>query len=557
MVLWFIWRGFFTPSPTSASWLVPHEKGGTFDATCQNVVYTHSMSFEILGLRIRIFCALLVGLATGTAHAITLYVDRSAVGANNGLSWNEAFVDLQDALLIAQQGDQIWIANGEYHPAPPGNEYVSFVVPTGVALYGGFAGGESLISERNISANPTILSGDLGDDDVYGSIQWSSGWNITTPNSDCIVNIPVADADTVLDGLTIQQAHSAYGSGAGARIVGGSPRIANCTFWRNLAGFAWGGGLMLQDSQATITNTRFIQNWCHLGNGGGIYIDGASQVTVIGCEFTENTCTGNASSGSGAGIETRSSLPLTVTRSRFRYNNARPFGGGSYATYGGGIHSMFSQLTVDRCTFVENSSMLGGGIHSWRSATITNSVFLRNHADPGFGGGISVFTYAPSNITIVGCTLVGNSAHDTGGIWMEETSPITARVSSCILWKNRDIEGMVSQSQIRGTGAKDSCIYNLWVSIPGEDPIDPEKFPRCFDYNPQFVSETADFHLRATSPCLDRADRAAFPVGTGQDLEGYNRFVDSVIGRPGQLFRGIPDMGCYERDPRRKNIGGL
>ncbi|UCG88236.1 MAG: hypothetical protein JSW71_06735, partial [Gemmatimonadota bacterium] len=36
-----------------------------------------------------------------------IYVDDDAPGANDGSSWTDAFRDLQDALAIAQYGDEI------------------------------------------------------------------------------------------------------------------------------------------------------------------------------------------------------------------------------------------------------------------------------------------------------------------------------------------------------------------------------------------------------------------------------------------------------------------
>ncbi len=43
-----------------------------------------------------------------------IFVDTSADGLNDGTSWQDAFVDLQDALVAADSGDEIWVAAG-YH----------------------------------------------------------------------------------------------------------------------------------------------------------------------------------------------------------------------------------------------------------------------------------------------------------------------------------------------------------------------------------------------------------------------------------------------------------
>ena len=69
---------------------------------------------------------------------------------NDGLSWPEAMT-LQAALTASGADDQIWIAAGTYTPgtvldadAPTNAEReATFTIPTGVKLYGGFAGDEA------------------------------------------------------------------------------------------------------------------------------------------------------------------------------------------------------------------------------------------------------------------------------------------------------------------------------------------------------------------------------------------------------------------------------
>ncbi len=139
----------------------------------------------------------LAGMAA-TAGATVIYVRPGATG--NGASWSNALANPQAALAIASPGDEIWVAAGTYHPAPPpasqtqGRE-VSFALKTGVSLYGGFAGTETSRAQRNWAASLTILSGDLLDND-------GPDWSNRIDNSFHVVTATNVQQCT-LDGFTI------------------------------------------------------------------------------------------------------------------------------------------------------------------------------------------------------------------------------------------------------------------------------------------------------------------------------------------------------------------
>src|SRR5690606_33093528 len=99
-----------------------------------------------------------------------IHVDADAAPGGDGASWATAFPDLQDGLAAAaalsQAGPvEVWVAEGVYRPGPAGNRAATFILRNNVALYGGFAGGETSREERDPSVNLTILSGDLAGDD--------------------------------------------------------------------------------------------------------------------------------------------------------------------------------------------------------------------------------------------------------------------------------------------------------------------------------------------------------------------------------------------------------
>lgn len=114
-----------------------------------------------------IFCFLLTPMNTsqGKPSAGVLSVKPSGSGSGDCSDWGDACT-LQTALSIASADNEIWVAKGIHQPGASTEPENSFKLKSGVALYGGFAGGETKRSQRNWQTNVTVLSGDIDDDDA-------------------------------------------------------------------------------------------------------------------------------------------------------------------------------------------------------------------------------------------------------------------------------------------------------------------------------------------------------------------------------------------------------
>ena len=106
--------------------------------------------------------------AAGSVFAANVYVDANlTTGANDGSSWANALLTLQDALARAGLGGEIRVAQGVYTPdrglgVARGDREATFRLASGLTLRGGYAGGEAPDpGARDPEVYVTVLSGDL------------------------------------------------------------------------------------------------------------------------------------------------------------------------------------------------------------------------------------------------------------------------------------------------------------------------------------------------------------------------------------------------------------
>lgn len=506
--------------------------------------------------------ALLACIAIGAepARAATIYVNASAAGTDDGTSWENAFTDLQDALGAAAPGDAIWVAAGTYTPGLGGDTGASFQLESGVALYGGFEGAstDTALAQRNPALFPTLLSGDLGFDDVYIN---PSNWNINTPNSVHVVTASGVDGTARVDGFKIIAGYATSTPGGGVYAIGGSPAFIDCVFERNLAGFSNGGGVYVADGSPNFVGCSFRENYVHLGQGGGIFAGGAGSVTIVECTFTANQVVGCSPEGMGGAVSLNTTLPSTITRSVFSGNFARNFypAGCGMQAWGGAIHNWSAALTIEACTFDGNWAHAGGAISNWAdNVLVDNCVFIRNTAYAydtgggsigGYGGAITSQSFALNSTRLVNCVFSKNTAGEGAGVtslWNHDTV-----VENCIFWGNTANGGDLKPldwSIMGNFSAAFSCVQGLLQPIPGEDPPDTAASPGCIDENPFFVNpNTPDVHLQQISPCIDAGDNVAVPPTVTVDLAGNPRYFDDPnTPDGGNGTAPIVDMGVYE-----------
>jgi hypothetical protein len=306
----------------------------------------------------------------GVAVGKTIYVDDDAVGANNGSSWFDAYIHLQDALTSALYGDEIWVGKGLYKPdqgasQTPGDRKATFQLINGMAIKGGYAGLDGTDPYvRDFVLYETVLSGDVNSDD-------GPNFANNSENSYHVVTGSFTSTTAVLEGFTITGGNANDGtsrpeddcSGGGLWNNSGSPTVRNCTFSKNSA--MYGGGLGQGFDNTVLTNCIFIGN---LGWRGGGMNNYDSHTIMRNCLFTGNSATAD----------------------------------------GGGMYNIHSSPTLINCTLTRNTAGRGGGLYDYDSSPIlTNCIFRSNSDSSGIVESSQIYEYLGSPAVANYCCIQG------------------------------------------------------------------------------------------------------------------------------------------------------
>lgn len=527
-----------------------------------------------------------------------IYVDADGDGNNNGTSWQDAYVSLQDALAASVARDVLWVASS-LHPYLPdegteltkGDRNLSFNLKSDVKLYGGFPAGGSTWDQRDPVLYPTTLSGDLNQDDLPEFVNY-------TENSIRVVAASNVNANARLDGFFVRGANGI--SGCGMRNITASPTLVSCVFEYNL-GSSTGAGLhnvndshpiitgcafrhnRAGDSGGGLTNSSgcycviesctFENNWAKWG-GGGIYNYNAA-VVIKDCQFQQNTC-----DAWGGGVHnTQSGSAVLIEDCRFIENTAKD-GGGVYNRVdaspiikgcvflnnqtttgaGGGIFANHSNVTLDRCTFVSNQSGSdAGGVYAndYSSIVLANSIFSGNSS---LDEGGAVFIRSYSQAKIHHCTFYGNRAVYGGAIdvWGNVNS---FEIVNSILWNNSASYG----SQL--AYGSNSYVSVRWVSLENgitgvqQDGTGGLFAEAVLEQNPQLNSPVGmdgvigtlddDLRLKPGSGCIDTGNKNLILPLFWEDLAGRYRLFDGTCDGSLQTDRGAyefaqKDFGSFD-----------
>jgi len=519
------------------------------------------------------------------------FVDASASPGGDGLGWGTAYQFLQDALVEASGNPvitEIWVANGSYFPDEgggnaPGDRAASFFMAPGLKVYGGFAGGETQLSQRNPAANMCILSGDLNADDLPSFANRSD-------NSLHVVDGTLADTDSLLDGFTIRGGHADgispeddggglyNGSGQGVYLsliftdnyaiqqggavftAGiGNPFFGQCSFDGNLADSRndAGGAIGAIGGSATIENCTFSGN--QAGNGGAIDFVGGDTVSISYCGFE-----GNDAFGTGGAIRMYETGHFLIESCTFMGNGAGLSGGGLYVddssgqivqsgfetnsadTSGGAVGVNFSIAIFTSCVFAGNSAGEGGAASVGSSkALFANCVFSTNSCDDASGAGGGAIT----GEAFVDCsTFFANSSPISGGA-----------VTGPILFTNSILWGNIPDQFGAGSPNFSFCDVQGIATIGGNINADP-LFQDPDGADDALGTLDDDLRLSDNSPCIDAGNNNQVSQdfsdldGDSNDTEslpydqlGSPRFVDDPgVADTGSGTPPIVDMGAHE-----------
>lgn len=441
-----------------------------------------------------------------------LYVNKNVVGGNgSGSSWANAMKELADALKWAKQQDnfssanslQIWVAGGTYKPMYRPDTFIepnntdknnTFLMVNNVQLYGGFAGTESSLSQRNLNqtANASILSGDLnGNDEIQESLNIGATPVYNIQENAYHVLVSSGEIGTaVLNGFTVQGGYAA--ESIGYKIMVNSNAIVG----------SHGGGIFNRSS-LVISQVKFQYNRAN-SYGGGMHSEFSAPI------ISHVSFSNNISEANGGGISNSSSTP---TLKNITINNNTAFASG------GGVYNDYSSPVLTNVVINNNAGGNAGGMINFGGTPILVNVSISNNRT------------SQEDIT-----------KSNGGLYNLNSSP---KLFNSIVWGNITASGAVSNilnfnsaPSFANSLIQGSQLNNQWNTTFGIDN------GNNIDDNPKFLNAAIGNLNLAPGSIAINAGKNNYYTDTDKGNGNFN--IDKDLANNPRLIGGIIDMGAFE-----------
>lgn len=442
------------------------------------------------------FMALVLGAATATAQNIR-YVKTNGDNTKNGLSWENAKKDIQDAindLVNNNLTGEVWV-QGSNAPADPAVYtptestessssplYKAFKIPAGITVRGGFAGTETfgpgetvaqVLAKRQTTDNHIMgkgtASGTLDGEPTKGGV-----YVYKTILSGKLTN---KEPDFTWDDVRKQFKTSFYGNSyhvvwfamngftnGRANPLAKPAKLEGCVVEHGNAfngdliadhpANAYGGGIYMV-ANSFVYNCEVRQ--CEASrDGGGIYMDGGGIVRrtyVHDCQAlgvgTEHGYGGGiCEDGSLAGNSKRN--PIVVAQSAVTNCCGR---------FGGGMGLKVSKVDDGKYTVVVNTTLVNNNT----ATTEAGGIYTLQ------GGGVAACTIVNNQCNGSGIVQNGMQTGRSGGLYCRDN----AYVGNTVIWGNECISNnhlqYVSTRSRNSNDLKTKFLYNAVSKVDNTD----------------------------------------------------------------------------------------
>jgi predicted outer membrane repeat protein len=474
-----------------------------------------------------LFRTLTVVVFAFSSNAVT--TGQTTVAVGSGADYD--FGTIQEGIDAVEDGDVVLVAAGEYIVTAP----ITFR-------------GKAITVRSEMGRDETVVRMGTPEDSRRA----------------CVVIFENNESPTaILEGFTITGGRGywmtdpVWGTseleGGGVACIEASPTIVSCTITKNTAD-SGGGVSPAYRSALTMIDCTISENSAP-GSGGGICCWHNSSLVMTDCVVWGNSAPGTTLNvnGNGGGIFCGRNSELTLTNCRILDNAAGINGGGMMCWD-------HSALTMSHCEVIGNTSgRWSGGIGSERSVLVLINCLIAQNSAAMYCGGVQG-TYTDSSLSIRNCTVVGNSAGQSGGgvnCW----GGASLTVTNSIFWDNTAPTGPeiylntspstldIAYSNLAGgrtgvhSGGGSTIDWGMGNidTDPGFASLgywahadDPNVVAEPDDPNAAWVD--GDYHLKSevgrwdprnetwvvdevTSPCIDRGDPGS-PIDSEPDPNG-------------------------------------